>query len=59
MREDLLEHRLLQDRRNDLQLDSAVRAVLQRQRSSRIHRKTPNQAAPDRPLLNTRLWPGP
>jgi hypothetical protein len=28
-RKDLLDHRLLQDRRNDLQLASAVRAVLQ------------------------------
>ena len=29
MREDLLDHRLLKDRRNDLQLAAAVRAVLQ------------------------------
>jgi hypothetical protein len=27
VREDLLDHRLLQDRRNDLQLTAAVRAV--------------------------------
>jgi len=36
---------------------AAVRAAFHRQRSSRIHRKAPDQAAPDRPLLNTRLWP--
>lgn len=43
-----------QDRREDLQLAAAVRAVLHRQNSSRIHRKTPDQAAPKRPLLSTR-----
>lgn len=57
VREDHLDHRLLQDDGDDLQLAATVRAVLQRQHSSRIHRKTPVQAAPNLPLVNAGRWP--
>ncbi len=40
VREDLLDHRLLQDRRNDLQLAAAVRAVLQLEIESAALAKT-------------------
>jgi hypothetical protein len=40
VREDLLDDRLLQDRRNDLQLADAVRAVLQVEIESEASAKT-------------------
>jgi hypothetical protein len=57
VREDLLDDRLLQDRRNDLEFAAEVWAAIHRQPSSGIHGNAPDQAAPDRPLLNTRSWP--
>jgi hypothetical protein len=53
------DHRLHQDGVNDLDLTSAVLAVLHRPYSSRIHRKTPDQSSPNLPLLNARSWPLP
>jgi hypothetical protein len=46
--EDLLNREPLEDGGGDLELlEAAVRAVPQRQRRSWIHRKTPDQAAPE------------
>ncbi len=57
VRENLLDERLLQDRRNDLESAAEVWAALHRQPSPRIHGNAPDQAAPELPLLNTRSWP--
>lgn len=54
VREDLLGDRLLQDRRNDLEFAAEVWAVLHPQPSPGIHGNAPDQAAPERPWLNTR-----
>ena len=58
--EDLLDDRPLRDCRDDLELpNAAVRAVLHWQCNSRMQRKPPDQAAPNRPLLSACSWPGP
>ncbi len=51
MREDLLDHRLLKDRRNDLQLAAAVRAVLQIEFEHALEQ--PRPAQPHRPMVRT------
>jgi len=58
VREDPLDHRRLQDYCDYLEQPAAVRAVLHQEHISRIHRKTPDRAAPNLPLLNARRWPG-
>ena len=50
VREDLLDHRRSQDYCDYLEQPAAVRAVLHQEHISRIHRKTPDRAAPNLPL---------
>ena len=57
VREDLLDHRRSQDCCDYLEQPAAVRAVLHQEHISRIHRKTPDRAVPNLPLLNARRWP--
>ena len=51
------EDRGLEDRGDDLQFATTVRALLHRRLSSESPARPRNQAAPNRPLLNTSKWP--
>jgi hypothetical protein len=57
--EDRLDDRPLEGGRDDLEFPkAAVRPGFRRRYGSRIHRKPPDQVAPNRRLLNTRLLAG-
>jgi len=55
--QDLPDHRPLEDGRNDLQLATAVRAVLGDWVGSALQRWSPDQAVVDLPFTNVGKWP--
>jgi hypothetical protein len=54
VRKDLLDHRLFQDRRNDLPLATAVRTVHRRQYFHWFAERSANQTTQKRPLPSAR-----